>query len=137
MNVISNDIDQLRDNIWHTGHVHLKSYPQMDPTRPVIAIRVFGEEIKHVAEAKAAMEKMLAGTVVMNGDSALWDSSFLNASSLTYLNELSRDHKVYIHRDARKSRLLIYGGSPTSRGKVEQLLLARLQGFDISHTRLF
>lgn len=133
MDAISSGIDQLRESIWQTGHIHLKSYPQTDPAKPIIAIRVFGESIKHVAEAKTAMEKMLAGTVVMNGDSTLWDPYFLNAKSLAYLNELSREHKLYLHRDARKCRLLIYGGLPDARAEVERLLLAKTREFQ-QHT---
>jgi hypothetical protein len=135
MDAINRDIDQLRENIWQSGHVHLKSYPQTELAKPISAVRVFGENIKHVAEAKAAMEKMLAGTVVTDGDSALWDPYFLNGKSLTYLNELSRNHNLYVHRDARKSHLLIYGGSPTSRLEVERVLVAKIRTLrQLTHT---
>jgi hypothetical protein len=136
MEAIRSDIDELRENIWQTGHIHLKSYPQVDQTKPIIAVRIFGESIKHVAEAKAAMEKMLAGYVVMNGGTTLWDPYFLNGKSLGYLNELSRDYKLYIHRDARRCRLLVYGGLPSARAEIERLLLIKLAALQ-QHTHTF
>jgi hypothetical protein len=132
---INGDIDQLRENIWQSGHVHLKAYPSSDPSKPITAIRVFGEDIKHVAGAKGAMEKMLAGAVVQDGNSLLWDPYFKTAMFLAYLNELSRKHKLYIHRDARKCRLLIYGGSSASRLEVERLLGTKVRALgQLIHT---
>ncbi|KAG9233507.1 hypothetical protein BJ875DRAFT_425799 [Amylocarpus encephaloides] len=135
MLAIMPDIDQLRENIWQSGHVSLKLYPQTDPTKPFTTLRISGESIKHVAEAKAAMEELLKGAVLTDGNEALWDSWFLDSKSLAFLNELSRAHKLYIHRDARKCHLLLYGGDPESRKKVEQLLVEKVRTFQsLTHT---
>lgn len=132
MAAISGDINQLREKNWQNGYVHLKTYPSAE--KPVTAIRVFGENIKHVAEAKGEIERMLAGHVVMDGDSSLWDPYFMNAMSLGYLNDLSRHHQLYVYRDARKCRLLIYGGSSASRLDVERVLGAKVKALrQITH----
>ena len=132
---LKRDLDQLRDNIWQNGHVHLKGYPQTEPAKPVTVIRLFGENLKRVAEAKAAAERLLAGTIVMDGDLAVWDPYFLTASSLGYLNDLSKPYRIYIQRDARKSRLLLYGGSGSTRTEVAQTLVAKVYALrQLNHT---
>jgi hypothetical protein len=132
---IEKEINHLREDIWEVGHVHLKSYQQAETLHPFTSLRLFGETLKHVAEAKAKLESFLAGTVVMNRDSVLWDSSFLKPSFLPYLNQLGSAHKLYIHRDTRKARLLLYGGSGASRTAVQQALLQKTDELlTVAHT---
>jgi hypothetical protein len=60
---------------------------------------------------KNSMEKLLAGSVVMNGEEAVWDPFFATPAALDYLKQKSSDHKLYIHRNIRKSHLLLDGSS--------------------------
>jgi hypothetical protein len=125
--LIGTDLGRLRDDIWQRGHVHLKSYPSMDPTKPLTTIRIFGEDSKCVAEANDALKKLLAGSIVLNGESTVWDPFFTTPAALDYLKQESNDHKLYVHRDIRKSYLLLYGGSANDRTAVQQALIAKVE----------
>lgn len=95
--------------------------------RPFSAIRVSGETEKPVADVKVLVEKLIAGDIVMDGESALWDSWFSKHDAIEYLKELSIEKKVYIYRDDRKSQLRIYGGSSTSKSAIERRLIAAME----------
>lgn len=132
---ISADLGRLRDSIWQSGHVHLKSYASIDIMKSLTTIRLFGEDTKRVAEAKSALEKLLAGSVMMNGETTVWDPFFATPPALDYLKQKSSDHKLYIHRDVRKSRLLLYGGLANDQEAVTQLLIAKVESLQqLTHT---
>ncbi|TAQ88724.1 hypothetical protein B7494_g2990 [Chlorociboria aeruginascens] len=135
INAIQRDLDQLKQRIWQNGHVHLKSYPPTDPFRSVTTLRTFGEELKSVAEAKAGIEKLLAGAIIMNGESPLWDPYFLTPASLLYLKSVYIGHSLYIHRDARKLQLLMYGGDSTKQEATQQTLIEKVYSLRLlTHT---
>lgn len=121
------ELDKLAEDIWRNGHIHLKVYPQTDPSKSFTAARLFGESLRDVTGAKTRFEKLLAGDVVMKGQAPLWDSFLLKSKALAYLNELGSPHKIYIYRDARKSQLLMYGGSVSSKYQVQQALINKLE----------
>ncbi len=126
LQAIQQDLDLLKNRIWKDSHLHLKVYPQADPNKPFTALRLFGEDLKSIPAAKSELENILAGNVIMNGDSVLWDPYFLGPSSLLYLNELSRAHKTYIYRDLRKSQLVLYCCSVPQRLAIEQILVYKI-----------
>lgn len=132
---ITLDLNRLRDYIWQRGHIHLKSYPSVDITKPLTTLRLFGEDPKLVAEAKSALEKLLAGLVVMNGESTVWDPFFATPAALGYLKLASSEHKLYIHRDILKSRLLLYGGVANDQAAARTSLIAQVQSVQqLTHT---
>ncbi len=132
---IGPQLGQLRDGIWQSGHVHLKSYPSMDITKPLTTIRLFGEDSKRVAEAKSALEKLLAGSIVMNGETTVWDPFFCTSAAMAYLEQLSNESKLYIHRDMRKSHLVIYGGCPNDQAVAQQSLVSKVESLGrLTHT---
>ncbi|KAF4628087.1 hypothetical protein G7Y89_g10062 [Cudoniella acicularis] len=135
METVKDEINRLREKAWKDGHVHLKEYPPPQTSNAITAVRVFGDSLEHVRKAKAELDKILAGTVVMDGALPLWDISFSSPASLHYLNELSRDSKLYIHREAQRGRLLIYGGLPAVRLNVERTLVAKIKALQqLTHT---
>ena len=111
--VIRGDIDHLKAQLWEAGHVHIKAYPPVDPTQKLIALRLYGEEVKAVAKAKSAFEKILAGDVALNGNSGMWNIYFTRPEGLAYLNGLSHTHQGYIYSDMRNHRLSLYGSADT------------------------
>ena len=132
---IVTDLGRLRADIWQSGHVHLKSYPSLDLAKPLTTIRLFGEDSKRVAEAKSALEKLLAGSVVMRDEIAVWDPFFATTPGLDYLNQSSSGHKLYIHRDIRKSRLLLYGGLENDQVAAQKSLIAKVESLQqLTHT---
>ena len=109
--VIRGDIDHLKAQIWEAGHVHIKVYPPVDPMQKLIVLRLYGEEVKAVAKAKGAFEKILAGDVALNGNSGMWNIYFTRPEGLAYLNGLSHIHQGYIYSDMRNHRLSLYGSA--------------------------
>ena len=124
-NVIRRDIDHLKAQIWEAGHVHIKVYPPVDPTQKLIALRLYGEEVKAVAKAKSALEKILAGDVALNGSSGMWNMYFTRPEGLAYLNGLSHIHQGYIYSDMRNHRLSLYG-SANSKELIRRALIEKL-----------
>ena len=122
---IRGDFDQLKSQGWDSGHVHVKSYPPVDPTQKFIWLRLYGEDAKAVAKAKSALEKILAGDVALNGSLEIWDDFFTESRGLAYLNELSLTHQGYVYRDMRKHRLSIYG-SADSKENIRRALIEKL-----------
>ena len=122
---IQEELNQLRSQIWDTGHVHIKAYPLTDPTQKFIALRVYGDDAKAVAKVKHAFEKIVAGDVAMNGDLAIWDDFFIGSEGLKFLNELSYTARGYIYRDTRKHRLSLYG-SADCREKLRSTLIEKV-----------
>ena len=122
---IRGDFDHLKSQAWGSGHVHVKSYPPLDPTQKLIGLRIYGEDAKAVAKAKSALEKILAGDVALNGDVGIWDDFFAESRGLAYLNELSLTHRGYVYRDMRKHRLSVYG-SADSKENIRRALIEKL-----------
>jgi hypothetical protein len=128
-------LNQLKEEIWQTSHIHLKYYPSATPQKPFTTLRLFGEELKRVAEVKRILEKILAGVTMMDGDAPLWDSYFSTPPSLLFLNEICAGKEMYIYRDARRSHLIMYGGDLHNRKAVQESLLAKVESLRASlHT---
>jgi hypothetical protein len=79
-----------------------------------------------VAKVKAQLEKLLAGTDIKHDGAPLWHSFFGSTDALLYLSRLSHTSKLYIHRDARKSQLRLYGGIATIREQVRKILVSKV-----------
>ncbi|KAH8772031.1 hypothetical protein F5882DRAFT_410788 [Hyaloscypha sp. PMI_1271] len=79
-----------------------------------------------VAKVKAQLEKLLAGTDIKHDGAPLWHSFFGSTEALQYLSRLSHTSQLYIHRDARKSQLMLYGGIATIREQVRKILVAKV-----------
>jgi hypothetical protein len=81
---------------------------------------------KLVATVKIELEKLLAGTVVMVDDAPLWHAFFGTSPALKHLTNISSANYLYVHRDVRKSQLILYGGTATYQEKVTKLLFDRI-----------
>jgi post-segregation antitoxin (ccd killing protein) len=123
---LKGQLEELRQTAWRKGNIQLKAYPQTNLLKPFTTLRLSGETAKNVADAKAALENLLAGTIVMAKEMPLWDPYFLTPGALADLNELSARHELFIYRDARKSQLLLYGGSGATRSEVQRILASKV-----------
>ncbi|PVH74461.1 hypothetical protein DL98DRAFT_499801 [Cadophora sp. DSE1049] len=130
VNILKAQTDQLRNELWTNSHASLKIYPQKDPLKLFTTIRLFGQGHKSIADAKAALESLLAGSVVMDQDSVLWNPYFAHEDCLEYLQELNKIYGVYIHRDTRKLQLIIHGGSETNRNEVQGVLKDKVKSLE-------
>lgn len=129
------DLDVFKDKIWKSSHLQLKIYPQTDPRKPFTALRLFGEDVKNVSKAKVELEKLLAGDVIRQDDSVLWDPWFVQAISLAYLNDLSQAHNVYLYRNIRRSQIVLYGAMPEKVSEIALTLADKVKDLNIrSHS---
>lgn len=108
--VLEGSIMEMQLRLKESGHTHLMSYPPAPSSRYAV-LRISGQDVTQVARAKSELERLLNGNVVEIDGSFLWDPYFATAAGNTYLRELHTTYKVYIHRDTRKHRLAVYGGS--------------------------
>ncbi|KAH7383128.1 hypothetical protein BKA64DRAFT_761293 [Cadophora sp. MPI-SDFR-AT-0126] len=125
------ETDLLRSEFWTKSHARLEIYPQEDRLKKFTTLRLYGEGHKNIADAKVALESLLAGSVVMADDSVLWNSYFAQEVCLSYLQELNKTYSVYIHRDIRMLQLRIYGGTETNRIEVQKVLKNKVTSLEI------
>jgi hypothetical protein len=94
---------------WSHQHIYLKVYRNTDPAQRYTVLKIEGEVAKDVAKARDSLEKILAGSIAMDGDIPLWSVSFNNGSASRKLKQIQQDLGVLIIRDKKKSRLHLYG----------------------------
>lgn len=114
-NAIQGDFDDLKSQIWDSGHVHFKAYPATDSSQKTVVVRLYGEDAKPVAKAKSALEKILAGSAA-KGEVRIWNDFFATSAGFSYLKEISRKHMGFIYRDMRKHQLSLYGSAKSKDG---------------------
>lgn len=115
----------LRTDLKKDGQDRLK-ITDSGGKRPFVTLRFsdVGEHaINAAVEAKAIIEKLLAGTVITESSVPLWHPWFATSPALSYLVGLSRQYQVYIR--GSKSQLVLYGGKFKDRHDVCQVLKAK------------
>jgi hypothetical protein len=115
-------LDRLVDQTWRTDYVQIKSYEALG--KQYAQVRIFGQSREPVAKAKSAVEKLLAGQIVADGNGPITDPFYFRPSSKSFLNNLGAAHGVFIHRDLRRSVLRLYGDD-TGIEQVERALVAK------------
>lgn len=123
------DLEKLLKQSRLEHRVRLTLASEKDKQKPSQTLRISTggtDAPKIVARVKADLEKLLAGTIVMADNVPLWHIFFATSPALPYLSTLSHTHRVYIHRDARKSLLIFYGGSVIARETVRKVLVDKV-----------
>lgn len=114
--------------VWKSQHLLFIPY---EPFQGYRVLKLEGEDSKDVAQAKNALEKILAGETVMREDKVLWSPSFgINGEASRRLKDMEQSLGVVIARNKRQSRLHLYG--PPEKCKEAQELLADLAKEDSS-----
>jgi hypothetical protein len=130
-NVSPEVIDALRVQIllWHDNlpGIYLNIYPAAPPNKPLATLRLSGREEKLVSQAKAGIERLLAGTVVTDGEAALWDPWFRSHDAVVYLKDLCEQNSVHIQIDTCKSTLVLYGGTFEARLTISHTLMRKVE----------
>lgn len=113
LKVSSSVYDAVEDDInghrqaWASQHLLYASYP---PDRGFRVVKIEGEASADVAKAKAIIESLLAGEVMMVDGEAIWANSFAgNSRSHQRVKELERRLGIVIVRDKRKCQLRVLG----------------------------
>lgn len=101
------------------------------PAHGYRALKIEGEDNKIVAQAKNALEELLAGQIAIWNGKTIWAPSFgINGIAYSKLKGTERTLGVAIIRDRRKLRFRIYG--PPEKCKEAERLLAVLAEEDSS-----
>ncbi|KAM0450638.1 hypothetical protein ACHAPV_010409, partial [Trichoderma viride] len=92
---------------WASQHVLCTAYP---PTQGLQVLKIEGENGGDVARAKAALERIISGEVMMKDGKPIWAPSFAtNGYAYQRIKQLERELGVLIVRDKRKSQLRLLG----------------------------
>lgn len=125
LDAIQADLNQLKAQIWDAGFVGMKVYIPEEPWKELVILRIYGDDARCVAQAKVALEHILEGDLVMNGDSVAWHGFFAKPEGIHYLEQVQQENQAYIYRDARKCQLRLFG-SAESKEKLQDTILRRI-----------
>lgn len=64
---------------------------------------------REVALARVLLEKVLKGHPARNGQDVIWDEFFTEAEGTAYLEQLYSERRIFVHCDAEKKVLRLYG----------------------------
>lgn len=119
---------EAESQIWKSQHLVFIPY---EPCRGNRVLKLEGEASKKVAQAKNALEQILAGETAMREDKALWIPSLgMNGGAYRRLKDIEQSLGVVIIRNKRLSRLHLYG--PSEKCREASRLLADLAREDSS-----
>ncbi len=111
---------ETANRTWKSQYLTFLAY---DPARGYRVVKIEGEDSKAVASAKNALEKILAGKLVVDEGKALWIPSFgMNGDAYRRIVEISKTFGVAIVRSRRQSRLHVYGSASKCEEAQQQLV---------------
>jgi hypothetical protein len=117
----------MGEDFFQSSKIQLRIYQQEDSSKSYTVVRLLWENLQNVTGAKIRLERLLAGVLIKQSAEPLWDIYFTTPAALDDLAELGAVHNLYIFRDLRKSKLLIYGGTLESRDEVRRALINRIE----------
>ena len=128
---ISSEIADLKQSLSSKNYLEIKSYPPSDKGRQFTVLHIISDTALEVGRAKAAVEKILNGHTARGGKDIIWNDFFLKPEGMAYLNDLGKQHNVFIYRNARKCILSLYG-SKENKAFVESALLKVVEDLTVS-----
>ncbi|KAF3068524.1 hypothetical protein CFAM422_007771 [Trichoderma lentiforme] len=114
-----------QQKIWRSKNIAFRAYNSTDPLQRFRLLKIEGESAVDIVAAKADLESILAGVVMRENDTVLWDPS-LKANGKLYqaIKKLEKECSVVILRDKGKSELRVFGAQECC--EEAQLRLAEL-----------
>ena len=128
---ISSDLMNVQQSFRSNNYLEIKSYPSTDPAHRFTAVHIISNTAQEVGKAKAAVEKILNGHTARGGKDLIWHELFLKPEGMAHLNDLGKQHNVFIYRNARKWILSLYGNEE-DRAIVESALLKTVDDLTVS-----
>lgn len=105
---------------WQQHNVMLHVYP--DTLQPFTTLRVEGIDAKEVAAARRALDDVLNGIILTDGENALWSPAFnINGIAYQKLKGIERELQVVIMRENSKRQLRFYGSAEKIRQVVRRI----------------
>ncbi len=128
---ISSELENVQRKFRSNNYLEIKSYPSADKTHRFTALHIISDSAQEVGKAKASVEKILNGHTARGGKDLIWHNLFLKPEGMAYLNDLGKQHNVFIYRNARKSILSLYGNEE-DKAMVESALLKIVDDLAVS-----
>jgi hypothetical protein len=122
---ISNAVQPQLDKIYREAQAAFGAGTTVNITKGdfVTIIRCRTASERFIVQYNAAIEKLLAGDVLLDGESPLWHPWFASSRGMTAVNKIAASKHVYIYRDLHRCHLRLYGGNTsTSKALIVQLL---------------
>ncbi|KAH6721657.1 hypothetical protein BKA61DRAFT_729164 [Leptodontidium sp. MPI-SDFR-AT-0119] len=126
---LDSQIQTLRTSAQQDGKHTFKIVKDDQKPHTIVRFSAVGDDaLSAVVEVKTRLEKMMAGTVIIDSGVPVWHNWFCSAKDAgDYLHWLSCNTKVYIHRLTDKSRLVLYGGTYAERRRACTILMTKVQ----------
>jgi IBR domain, a half RING-finger domain len=128
---IASELAKVKHSVRSKGYLEIKSYPSTDKAHRFTTLHIISNTAQEVAKAKAAVEKILKGHTARGGSGIIWDDHFLKPEGMAYLNDLGKEHNVFVYRNAKKCILSLYGDEE-DKAIVESILLKAVDDLAVS-----
>jgi len=98
----------MTSNTWKERHLRLHVYP--DTLQRFTTLKIEGSSTQDIAHARKALDLILNGMVLMDGNNPVWDVSLSrNGSEYGRLKSIEKEFHIIIMRDKPKHQLRYYG----------------------------
>ena len=94
---ISSELVNVQQSFRSNNYLEIKSYPSADKTHRFTTLHIISDTAQVVGKAKAAVEKILNGHTARGGKDLIWYELFLKPEGMAYLNDLGKQHNVFIY----------------------------------------
>ena len=125
------ELDELKQSLRSKYYLEIKYYPPSSKANPFTTLHIISDTAREVARAKAAVEKILKGHIARGSKDVIWDDLFLKPEGIAYLNNLGKEHDVFIYRNARRCTLSLYGNEE-NKTIVESALLKTVEDLAVA-----
>ena len=106
---VSSELENVQRSFRSKNYLEIKSYLSADKNHRFTSLHIISDTAQEVGKAKAAVEKILNGHTTRGGKDIIWYEFFLKPEGIAFLNDLGKEHNVFIYRNARKLILSLYG----------------------------
>lgn len=106
---ISFELANMQRSFRSNNDLEIKTYPSADKNHRFITLHIILDTAQEVGKAKAAVEKILNGHTARGGKDLIWHEFIQKSEGMAYLNDLGKEHNVFIYRNARKCIVSLYG----------------------------
>ena len=106
---ISRELTLIQQRFWLNKYLEIKTYPSTDKAQRFTSVHIISNSAREVGKAKAAVEKLLNGHTARGAKEITWHEFFMKPEGTAYLNDLGKQHNIFIYRNHRKCILSLYG----------------------------
>ena len=128
---IASELANVERSFRSNEYLEIKSYPSADKTHKFTTLHIVSDTPQKVGKAKAAVEKILNGHTARGSTDLIWHEFFLKPEGMAYLNDLGKQHNVFIYRNTKKCILSMYGNEE-DKAIVESALLKTVDELAVS-----